>query len=335
MRRKMSGAVLPLLIALAAVPAPLLAAGKAPAVVVDGERLALPVEPALVEGTTFVPLRGVFEKQGAQVGWDPASRTVRATNGETRFTYVVGETTAERNGERLAVPIPGFIENGATMVPLRLVSEALGSTVHWDESTRLITITSAALAEAVVEWGVNFRERPGMDAGIYRMLPKGETVRVLQEVGDDWLKVRAADGTVGYVSAAPKYTDYGYAKGADALVAFGETYLGTPYEFGASPNQTGTFDCSSFVKHIFDEVLGVELPRVSYDQAEVGEKVALENLRKGDLMFFSARGLPIGHVAVYAGDGMMLHTYSKTYGVELRKFEGSWTERFVTARRVF
>lgn len=327
--------LLPLIAAIAAPPVGASAAG-APSVVVDGEPLTLPIEPAIVQDTAFVPLRGVFERQGAEVVWDDATRTVQATKGERRFTYVVGENEAALGGERLEMRVPGFIRDGSTLVPLRVVSEALGSVVNWDASSGTISIASAPLAEATVTWGVNFRSEPNTTgSSVYRMLPKGETLQVLQELDGGWLRARTADGAVGYVSADPKYTDFVSPRAADRLIAYGETFLGTPYRFGASPGQTDTFDCSSFVKHVFLEVLGIELPRVSYNQAEKGEKVEKDDLRKGDLLFFSARGLPIGHVAIYAGDGMMLHTYSEKSGVEFRAFDGSWEERFAGARRLF
>ncbi|WP_311202252.1 NlpC/P60 family protein [Paenibacillus sp. p3-SID1389] len=69
-------------------------------------------------------------------------------------------------------------------------------------------------------------------------------------------------------------------------------------------------------------------------QAKEGKEVSLDELRKGDLLFFSARGLDIGHVGIYIGDNQILHTYSKEKGVHIEAFDGQWKKRFVTARRV-
>ncbi|MNW05682.1 Murein DD-endopeptidase MepS/Murein LD-carboxypeptidase precursor [compost metagenome] len=81
--------------------------------------------------------------------------------------------------------------------------------------------------------------------------------------------------------------------------------------------------------------MSIELPRVSYDQAKAGKEVGINELRTGDLLFFSARGLAIGHVAIYAGNNQLLHTYSKELGVHVEPFDSQWKKRFVTARRVF
>lgn len=337
MRKQTGTMLLAFTLALGAVPVQ--AEGEPPTVLVDGTKLELAVPPNIISGTTFVPLRAIFEAQGAKVTWDGRAKEVQAVADELTFTYKVGGKTAQLNGETIQLSLAGRIEGGSTLVPLRLISEALGNVVTWHPESRTIAITTPV--EATVEWGVNLRDQPGTEEGsrIYRMLAKGEKVDVLDEVSAYWLKVRAEDGTVGYISAKPKYTDYASDKlaalQADELIRYGEQFLGTPYEFGASPNQTETFDCSSFVKHVYETVLGIELPRVSYNQAEVGETIDKDDLRKGDLLFFTARGLSIGHVGVYAGDGKILQTYSKEHGVTYSDFDGQWEKRFVKAKRVF
>jgi cell wall-associated NlpC family hydrolase len=321
---------------------PVSAANPTPVVYLDGQRLDFPVPPMIVEGTTLVPIRKLFESQGAKVSWDGDSQTVTAVKGDITFTYKIGERQFHKNDGVLQLPIPGRIVDGHTLFPLRQASEALGNTVAWDGDAYAVSIITPAAYETIVEWGVNLRSEPSSadeDSRVLRQLRKGEKIRVIEEIDAFWLKVETRDGLTGYVSAKPKYTDYASEtltmRRAEALIAYGEQFLGTPYEFGAAADQTDTFDCSSFTKHVFEEVLAIELPRISYQQAEEGEEVGLDDLRKGDLLFFTARGLPIGHVAIYAGDGMMLHTYSKKYGVRFEEFDGQWVDRFVTARRMF
>lgn len=308
---------------------------------IDDQQLRPAPAPLNLNGTVLVPMRDLFEHEGAKLAWDNVTKTVTATKGETTLTYRIGEQTASVNGSAVHVNIPGRITDGSAMVPLRLVSEALGSTVKWNQAARTVRITSAvSTAQASVLWGVNLRSLPGAEQGTaLEMLPAGSKVHVIREVNASWLEVRTSDGRTGYISAKPKYTDYASASLADlqgdALIAYGKKYLGTPYVFGASSDQTQTFDCSSFVKRVFQDTLGIELPRVSYDQATTGKEVGLNDLRKGDLLFFSARKLDIGHVAIYAGNNQILHTYSKELGVHVESFDGQWKKRFVTARRVF
>jgi lipoprotein Spr len=125
---------------------------------------------------------------------------------------------------------------------------------------------------------------------------------------------------------------------ADKVIDTGEKYLGTPYKFGASKNTTRVFDCSSFTQRVFREAVGKSLPRSSRDQAKKGSSVSKSDLKKGDLVFFKAskttKSKRITHVAIYAGNNKLLHTYGKP-GVIYSSFKGtSWEKRFVSARRV-
>jgi cell wall-associated NlpC family hydrolase len=124
---------------------------------------------------------------------------------------------------------------------------------------------------------------------------------------------------------------------ADRIIEDGEDYLGTKYVFGASAKTTNAFDCSSFTKRIFEEN-GIYLPRDSRQQSKMGTKVSFKNIRKGDLLFFDTnRDRTIDHVALYAGDGKLLHTYRKGIGVTYSKatWGNYWGKTLVEARRVF
>jgi len=117
------------------------------------------------------------------------------------------------------------------------------------------------------------------------------------------------------------------------LLSFGKDYIGTPYKFGATAGSTAAFDCSSYVQYVFDQA-GISLPRTSSAQASVGEKVDKAYLSVGDLLFFKTGGSGISHVAIYAGEGKMLHA-SSSQGVILSSMNTTyWTKAYVTARRV-
>lgn len=122
-----------------------------------------------------------------------------------------------------------------------------------------------------------------------------------------------------------------------SIVTFGKKYLGTRYQFGASTSTTRYFDCSSFTQYIFGKY-GVDLPRTSVAQSKVGTSVSKANLRVGDLVFFSsgsrATGSNVTHVAVYAGNGKILHTYGSP-GVTISDLNsGNWKKTYLKARRV-
>lgn len=85
------------------------------------------------------------------------------------------------------------------------------------------------------------------------------------------------------------------------VVGIAQRYLGVPYEWGGE--DPSGFDCSGFVQHVYQQV-GIDLPRVSRDQARVGVPVpSLAEARPGDLVAFDS---PVDHIGIYAGEGKMI-----------------------------
>ncbi|WP_042200076.1 C40 family peptidase [Paenibacillus camerounensis] len=135
----------------------------------------------------------------------------------------------------------------------------------------------------------------------------------------------------------------------DNVIAAGMKYLGTPYEFGSSRSNTSTFDCSDFIRQMFKDALNLTLPADSRQQGtwvrENSQTVTdISGLKRGDLMFFmdykgsSASAYAgvnrfserISHVAMYLGDGKILHTYSvASGGVRVDNLSSSWMNRFL------
>lgn len=126
---------------------------------------------------------------------------------------------------------------------------------------------------------------------------------------------------------------------AARVLGTADRYVGTPYVFGGTT--PAGFDCSGFVQYVYRNQ-GVTLPRTAAQQGGAGEKVraALRDLRPGDLMLFdaSAKRPGIDHVAMYVGNGRMLHSSSSGGGVgydDLTTKRGQWfVDHMVAARRV-
>ena len=124
---------------------------------------------------------------------------------------------------------------------------------------------------------------------------------------------------------------------ATRVLRTGHSYSGVKYVWGGNTPREG-FDCSGFTKYVFAQH-GVTLPRTSREQAHAGASVAADfrSLRPGDLMFFAEPGEAISHVAIYAGDGVILHAASSLGGVGYTDLNsgGEWfVAYFVAARRV-
>ena len=103
------------------------------------------------------------------------------------------------------------------------------------------------------------------------------------------------------------------------IVTLARSLIGKPYKYGAKPEEAPDFfDCSSFIQYLFKEV-GIELPRSTIMQAEVGTPVDIKDIQPGDLLFlhgvrgFYNRNFPqgIGHVILYIGGGRTVHAASR------------------------
>jgi hypothetical protein len=110
-------------------------------VAVNGVNLALSQAPFDQGGRVFVPLRAVFEGLNAGVAYD--NGTINATSGERTVQVKIGSNQAIVNGQQTFLDAAPFIIGSTTMVPLRFVSEALGATVDYDNTSGSISISQA------------------------------------------------------------------------------------------------------------------------------------------------------------------------------------------------
>ena len=134
-------------------------------------------------------------------------------------------------------------------------------------------------------------------------------------------------------SAAGNLLEATQAHVTDTL-EFALSHIGIRYKFGGNTPDSG-FDCSGFVRWVFNRTWGVLLPRTSMDIAALGTPVAKEDLKPGDLVFFNTMRQTFSHVGIYLGDGQFLHAPSRGSQVRVENLDLSyWKKRFNGARRI-
>ncbi|MFE5323740.1 copper amine oxidase N-terminal domain-containing protein [Paenibacillus sp. NPDC056579] len=111
-------------------------------VLVNGNLLLLEQQPVIMNGSTLVPLRSIFEALGAQVAWDGNISTVTASKGQNVISLTIGSGTAILNGQQLSLDASPIIVNGSTMVPVRFIAESLGAKVDWEADSRTVRISA-------------------------------------------------------------------------------------------------------------------------------------------------------------------------------------------------
>ena len=121
---------------------------------------------------------------------------------------------------------------------------------------------------------------------------------------------------------------------ASELVVHAMGFLGVPYQRGGGTVETG-FDCSGFVKAIFEQTIGLALPRKAEQQAADTQRIDKKELVPGDLVFFNTMHRAYSHVGIYVGDGKFIHSPKPGAEVRIESMGAAyWNRRFDGARRV-
>lgn len=162
---------------------------------------------------------------------------------------------------------------------------------------------------------LNVRKNASTSAALLGCVPKGYVMKIRASVkknGRLWYKI-TYEGKTGYVAAEyvksiskdtyNKYSDdqKGTSTGSE-VVAYARKFIGVPYVYGGSSLKTGV-DCSGFTMAVYAH-FGISLPHYDGDQESYGTAVSYEDARPGDLIFYG------GHVAIYAGNGRIIHASS-------------------------
>ena len=157
------------------------------------------------------------------------------------------------------------------------------------------------------------------------------------------LHLALAAGVAG-VSVMPARADEGASAeaareathaGAELVIrSLSLSLLGVRYRFGGNSPDTG-LDCSGLVRHVYQGAIGLVLPRRAEEISRKGERVTLDQLRAGDLVFFNTLRRAFSHVGVYIGDNRFVHAPSAGGRVRVESIDTRyWLKRFSGARRL-
>ncbi|MCR4650475.1 MAG: SH3 domain-containing protein [Lachnospiraceae bacterium] len=188
---------------------------------------------------------------------------------------------------------------------------------------------AAVVKEAVsTSGGLRVREEPGTTSTVITSMAEGESLEVIEDEKDGWIKVQV-DDMEGYISAeyaevreeldtAITMTELLYGMGVSDLrvdlCQYAKEFIGNPYVWGGTSLTKGA-DCSGFTMSIFKKY-GISLPHSSVAQSKMGTRVSLNEAKAGDLVFYSSGGR-VNHVAIYIGGGQVVHASNPRTGIRI------------------
>ncbi len=171
------------------------------------------------------------------------------------------------------------------------------------------------------------RLKPALTACLTAMLL---TVNTYAAPSDDLDKLLADKGLLGQIDQVRQTM----GTKASELVVNAMGFLGVPYKRGGNTVETG-FDCSGFVRSMFEQTIGLVLPRRAEQQAAATQNIDKSELKPGDLVFFNTMRRAFSHVGIYVGEGRFIHSPKPGAEVRVESMTNNyWTSRFDGARRV-
>lgn len=210
-----------------------------------------------------------------------------------------------------------------------------------EEAEALAIEQAEKMAVVTTESNLNVREKPSTDSSIITKISTEERYEV-KSVKNGWVKI-SLDGltdeegeeleSAGYISAdycevkyalkaAVAYTPLEeggtstYTSTRASLCNYACQFVGNPYVWGGTSLTNGA-DCSGFVMSVFAKY-GVYLPHSSSSQAYCGTSISSSQMQPGDLVFYGSGG--INHVAIYIGNGMIVHAANTRRGIVLNSW---------------
>lgn len=174
---------------------------------------------------------------------------------------------------------------------------------------------------------LNVRAEKSTEAAVLSQVGNSEAFTV-NSVADGWVEI-SVDDSVGYISqdyvtlaqALPtaktieqvKYGD-GVSDVRAAVVSYALQFVGNRYVWGGTSLEKGV-DCSGFTMRILGKY-GISLPHSSRAQPSYGKKISASEAKPGDLFFYGS-GRSISHVAIYIGNGQIVHASNKRDGIKV------------------
>lgn len=204
------------------------------------------------------------------------------------------------------------------------------------DEARELAMNAASLMAIVNTDKLNVRKEPSTESSIWTQISKEDRYAVIQQM-DGWVQIELDGGEedvdAAFISTRDNNVEVRYAleeaikfspleeaanKQAslrNKIANYGLQFVGNPYVWGGTSLTKGA-DCSGFTQSVLRN-FGISVPRVSRDQANAGRAVKQSEMRPGDLVFYTSSSGVVNHVAMYIGNGQVVHAASRRSGIKI------------------
>ncbi len=244
---------------------------------------------------------------------------------------IIGKMTSKAAGEILET-LDGWYKIRSGNITGYITADPQYTTTG--QEARDIALETASLMAIVNTDMLNVRKEPSTESTIWTQISKEERYPVLQQL-DGWVQIEmdTEDSDNAFISTRDNNVEVRYAlaeaikfspleEAAQAaasrrtqLVNFALQYVGNPYVWGGT-SLTNGIDCSGFTMQVMKQ-FGVSLPHYSGSQARMGKAVTSSEMRPGDLIFYANSAGTVNHVAIYIGNGQIVHAASRRSGIKI------------------
>ena len=249
---------------------------------------------------------------------------------------IIGKMTSKAAGEILDDSVEGWYKIKSGKITGYISSDPQ-YTATGQEAKDIATGTATLMAVVNTDM-LNVRTEPSTDASIWTQISKEERYPVLNQL-DGWVEIELdagdEEGSVdkAYVSTRDNNVEVRYAlneaikfspleEAANAsaslrnkIVNYALQFVGNPYVWGGTSLTKGA-DCSGFTMKVYEH-FGVSLPHYSGSQAQMGKAVSSSEMRPADLIFYTDSKGRVNHVAMYIGNGQIVHAASRRSGIKI------------------
>jgi peptidoglycan DL-endopeptidase LytE len=300
------------------------------------------LNPIKIDGTYYLPLVPLAKTLGYNyIKFEKNTLTYELTDGSTTIRTTMGGPRAKKGNEYVNIKPPRWI-NETAYISLHAGGALFNSYMYFEKENGSIQVQKPA-RQYVVHTGDTLynisrihhttvgelKAANNLSSNIIKdgqilKLPDGKSPKEMEPV-----KEKEPVKNTNHTSVTAQ---------RQKLLDQAKKYIGAGYKFGATLSEAPKlFDCSSYTQLVFKQV-GIDIPRVSRDQASKG--VAVSGLQAGDLMFFTIKDSysdgRVAHVGIYMGDGSMIHA-SSSLGVAITKNvlqNPYWKSNYLFSKRV-